>query len=262
MAVRVLPSPEVLPAHVPQPADIDDRRQLRRTVSVSAAEFARIGRRIMEVREEERRRIARDLHDVVGQALTGARLTLLSVRDGVNDWPTVSRIQETLAALDQAMSVVRTFTTELRPEALETMGLEAAIRWQVQRAGRDGGMDAAFESAEVPTHLRPDIELACFRVFQEALTNVIRHASAHAVRVRLERRDEFIALVIEDDGVGFDVEAVMRGPDVGQRLGLDGMLERARLVGGSVVFTSRLGRGSSVTAIFPALTETVDRRSA
>jgi signal transduction histidine kinase len=256
MAVSVVPSPDVL---VPRALQSEaDARGSRRTSPPtverrSPSDVGRLASRVTEAREEERRRIARDLHDVVGQALTGARLLLLSMRDGVADAAVATRLQDTLVVLDHAMATVRTFATELRPEPLDSLGLEAAVRWQVHRAGRDAGIETTFETNGLSHELTPEVELACYRVFQEAVTNVLRHASAQRLAVRLEQRRESVLLVVTDDGVGFDVGIVTRrGDDVGRTLGLDGMVERARLVGGSVAFTSRPDGGCSVIARFPA----------
>ncbi|HEY7589442.1 MAG TPA: sensor histidine kinase [Candidatus Limnocylindrales bacterium] len=210
----------------------------------------RLGRRMMEVREDERGRIARDLHDIVGQALAGARLMLISIREGLE--PTAAiRVQDTVAALDQAMAAVRTFSTELRPDVLENLGLESAIRWHVYRVARDSGIEASFDTSEVPPKLGRDLELACYRVCQEALANVVRHAGARSVRVRLAHRPRELELTVTDDGIGFDVASAQRRADAGDSLGLDAMAERVRLVDGSVAIVSSPGAGTSVTATFP-----------
>jgi signal transduction histidine kinase len=187
----------------------------------------------------------------VGQALTGVRLILLSLREGLQDDVTATRLHACVEAIDQALDVVRTFATDLRPEVLDSLGLESAIKWHLHQTNRDAGLRVSFEADASLPLLGRETELACFRVFQEAAMNVIRHAGAGTLTVRLLHRDGHLILAVVDDGVGFDVGEVLGRSQLGGRLGLDGMAERARLLGGSVDFASTPGHGTAVTARFP-----------
>jgi two-component system sensor histidine kinase UhpB len=216
-------------------------------------------RTLIEAQEEERGRIARDLHDVVGQALSAARLTIVSLRDGLADPVARTRLQDSLASLDQALATVRTFATGLRPAVLDDLGLEAAIRWQLNRGSRDGGFEASFACEPLP-RLPADVEIGCFRVFQEAFTNITRHAAARNVSVDLREAWGSLELIVRDDGAGFEVEEVLAGPRKGKSMGLTGMSERARILGGTVVVRSMPGYGTEVRAMFPTpIDMTVDR---
>lgn len=242
-----LASPEILPA-VSRP---ERRRSLLRDQAGTGIRVAGSTRTLMEAQEEERARIARDLHDVVGQALTAARLSIVSLRDGLADAAASTRLQESLVALDHALATVRTFAIGLRPALLDDLGLEAAIRWQLNRGSRDGGFDVGFECEALPARLRADVEIGCFRVFQEAFTNITRHAGAQHVSVDLRAAFGSLELTVRDDGIGFNVEAVVADTRAGKSMGLAGMIERARLLGGAVVLRSAPGYGTEVRATFP-----------
>jgi signal transduction histidine kinase len=199
--------------------------------------------------EAERARIARDLHDVVGQALTTVRLSVLSLDriDGMTG-ASGANISRSLAVIDDALRQVRTAAFDLRPAVLDDLGLAAALRAlgrQVQRQTRTV-VSCRVEVGE--SRLAPEIETTCFRVAQEAITNAVRHAGARHLQVRLQLRLRAHLLVLEvrDDGVGFD-PAQCSGATC---LGIAGMAERASLVGGSVAIRSEPGAGTRVTARF------------
>jgi signal transduction histidine kinase len=220
-------------------------------------------RTLIEALEEERRWIARELHDVVGQALTAARLSLLALRDGLADSPSSAHLQECMSALDLALATVRTFASDLRPAVLDDLGLEAAMRSHLARVSRNGGLRARLECGPLPAWLRPEGEIACFRVFQEALTNVTRHAAATDVAVVVGEVSGNLQLIVKDDGIGFDVEEAVAAARRGESMGLASMSERARILGGTLVLRSKPGRGTVVRATIPPPPEaTVDRISA
>jgi signal transduction histidine kinase len=220
-------------------------------------------RTLIEALEEERRWIARELHDVVGQALTGARLSLLALREGLDDSQSEARVQESMNALDHALATVRTFATDLRPAVLDDLGLEAAMRSHLARVARDSGLRATLECGPLPAWLRPEGEIACFRVFQEALTNVTRHAAARRVAVVLGEVGGNLQLTVKDDGVGFDIGAAVAAARRGESMGLASMSERARILGGTLILRSTPGRGAVVRATIPRPPDvTVDRASA
>jgi signal transduction histidine kinase len=209
-----------------------------------------LNRSLIEAHEVERRRIARDLHDVVGQALTMVKLSLIAIR---SDDPAAGRIQESLSVIDNALTVVRTFALDLRPAALDDLGLEAAIRSHLGRVGRDAGLQTALISDPRPLILEPEVEIHCFRMFQEAMTNVVRHANASHVTVLLRQRRARLQLIVRDDGAGFDPTAALAGIERGETLGLAGMSERAGLLNGSVRVRSAIGRGTEIVISVPAL---------
>ncbi len=218
---------------------------------------------ILEAQEEERRRIARDLHDVVGQSLAAARLGLVSMQerlaratdaapDGVTaDLDGAGPVGEAIAALDEALRSVRTFAIDLRPSILDDLGLAAAVRWVAGRFARDSGVSVVMDVTTAPFDIDCSVETACFRIVQEALTNIGRHAAAGLVSVSLSVDAGDLLLVVRDDGRGFDPADIERRARSGAHLGLVGMQERAAAAHGSLEIRSAPGRGTETRAVFP-----------
>jgi signal transduction histidine kinase len=206
--------------------------------------------RLVAVQEAERAHIARELHDVVGQALTAVRLKLLSL-DRVNATTGASgaEISDSIATIDAALDQVRMAAFELRPAILDDLGLATALRGMCRRIAGSAGLAVRVRAELGDDRLPQEVETACFRVAQEAITNVVRHAGARRIDVHLalQRRQRLLVLEIRDDGSGFDA-----GRCGGSRcLGIIGMSERASLVGGNVEVHSEQGAGTVVTARFP-----------
>src|SRR5205809_2261017 len=239
--------------------DITERRQAEQAVRERQAEARRsrerleaLSQRLLKLQENERRLIARELHDQIGQALTAVKLNLESLRSGrrAKAFP----LDESVAIVEQLMEAVRSMSLELRASVLDDLGLAAALRWYADRQGRRAGL-AVRVRTQLPTErLASDLETACFRVAQEAITNVARHAGAKRVEVDARAEDGTLDLTVRDDGTGFDVAAVRGGTTAEGSIGLDGMEERARLLGGDFRIDSQPGTGTTVWARFP-LTE-------
>jgi len=208
-------------------------------------------RDLLAAQELERRRIARDLHDVVGQALTAVKLSLEAQRRNHDTRTGDAELRRSIAIVDQAMRDVRDIAFDLRPAILDDLGLVAATRWYLSRQARIGGYRSTLRADAIRREVGVEIESACFRTLQEALTNVARHARATRVKVELRQAGDELILVVEDDGVGFCPRTTRR--PVGRRptLGLIGASERANLVGGSLDVASRPGEGTRITARFP-----------
>ncbi len=209
-----------------------------------------LSRRLVNAQEDERRRIARELHDETGQALTAAMMNLQLLRKGQVDVAAVPLIDDSLSIIEQALQRVRDLSLELRPSLLDDLGLVAALRWYVDRQARRAGYDGLLVVEPAHVHAPAEIEITCFRVVQEALTNVARHARASRVRVELGERGGELSLVIEDDGVGFDVDAARRGARAGASLGLLSMQERVVLLDGVLEIESEPGHGTVLRARF------------
>lgn len=146
---------------------------------------------------------------------------------------------------------MRSLALDLRPSILDDLGLVAALRWLVDRQARRAGLAGHFSSPKSEPALHPDVATACFRVAQEALSNVMRHARARNVWVRLRRDGAGVRLVVRDDGIGFDPREAGRRSSRGASLGLLGIRERTELIGGRAVIESEPGHGTSVVAWFP-----------
>jgi two-component system, NarL family, sensor histidine kinase UhpB len=208
------------------------------------AERRRARSAALHAQEEERARVARDLHDEVNQSLTGLLLRLEAVREAAP--PALEgELAETKALANQAMNELLSLARQLRPTALDDLGLAAAVGGQVEQLGR-GEIDAELAVEGDFSDLGDDAQLVVYRVAQEALSNAARHSGAGRVEVRLRRIDDGgIALDVSDNGRGFAFEESERG------LGLAGMRERALLVGGELTIESRPGHGTTVHLSLP-----------
>ena len=223
-------------------------RAARLVVLNDMSQLRALSRRLLEVQEEERRRLARDLHDDVGQALTALKIQLESLARGAG--PTSPRVAECVETTRHALERVRQLSLSLRPLQLDDLGLVAALRSHLDRHASLGGLTPHFYAAGVPESMPADIETACFRVAQEAITNVLRHARARNLWLRLSGADGRLALSVRDDGAGFELEAARRRGAAGASLGLVGMQERVALAGGSLELRSAPGQGTALLATF------------
>jgi len=209
-------------------------RMLRRL----EAERRRAGSAALRAQEEERARVARDLHDEVNQSLTGLLLRLEAVREAAP--PELEpQIAETRAVANKAMEELLSLARQLRPTALDDLGLAAAIAGQVEGLRRPG-LDAELHAEGDFSDLDDDAQLVLYRVAQESLSNAARHSAASRVDVSLRRNAGAVELTVADDGRGFAFEQSERG------LGIGGMRERALLVGGELTIESRPGQGTTV----------------
>ncbi|HEY2154658.1 MAG TPA: PAS domain-containing protein, partial [Isosphaeraceae bacterium] len=230
--------------------DVTELRKAEQARQEYAARLQSLSRRVLEVQEEERRHLARELHDEIGQVLGAVSANLQAVRGGCPDtaWP---RIDGCLGIVDRAIEEVRRLALDLRPAMLDDLGLAAALRWLVDQRARPAGLVANFvvQPSEMP--LPPDLAIACYRIVQEALTNVVRHARARQVWVELRQDRAEVQLVIRDDGVGFDPTEARRRAARGESLGLLGLQERTELLGGRSAIESEPGHGTTIRVRFP-----------
>jgi signal transduction histidine kinase len=209
-----------------------------------------LSRRLLEAQETERRHIARGLHDDVGHALTAVKINLEAMQRWADKPAFLTQLNESISVTERALDQVRNLSLGLRPSALDDLGLVPALRSYVDRLAQRGGFEAHLVVDPLEIDLPPEIETACFRVAQEALTNVVRHARARRVHIALERRPGALHMVIGDDGIGFDVPTVRKSLSRGTSLGLLGMEERVLLVGGQIEINSRPTLGTEVGVRF------------
>jgi signal transduction histidine kinase len=210
-----------------------------------------LSRRLLEVQEEERGRLARDLHDDIGQALTALKIQLESVPRSEGEGALRSRIDDCVETTRHTIERVRQLSLSLRPSQLDDLGLAAALRSHLDRQARVAGLVSHFDALEAPQELAPETETACFRVAQEAINNVLRHAHARNLWLHLAMVGGQLALSVRDDGRGFDVDSVRRRAGAAGSLGLVGMEERVALVGGAFELRSLPGKGTVMLATFP-----------
>jgi len=230
--------------------DITKRKQTEAKLEESRQRLQILSRRLLEVQESERRHIALELHDEIGQALTVAEMNLQVALQtpGAEAMP---RLKESLDAVERVLEQVRNLALNLRPAMLDDLGLETALVWLTNRQSELAGLKGEVHADALEHRLDPVIETECFRVAQEALTNVVRHAQAKNVTVELRKEGGQLHLRVRDDGTGFNL-ATVRGKAVqGASLGLLSMEERAVLAGGGLELASTLEKGTDVHAWFP-----------
>ena len=221
----------------------------RKRGEAAARNYSRL---LIEAQEAERQSIARELHDQIGQVLTAIRINLQTVRQSCETSESRASIDEGTEMVDQALGQVRDLSFELRPSLLDDLGLVAALRWYCDRYAKRTGIRTATVTnlASDEFRLRKELETACFRIVQEALTNVARHAEASSVLINLETLHTGISLSIKDDGIGFGEHSrnTAASPHL---LGLRGMQERALALGGEFEVNSAAPRGTEIRAHFP-----------
>jgi two-component system, NarL family, sensor histidine kinase UhpB len=203
------------------------------------AERRRAGSAALRAQEEERARVARDLHDEVNQSLTGLLLRLEAAREAAPP-ELAGELEETKSLANQAMRELLSLARQLRPTALDDLGLAAAVAGQVEQVSHSGAISAELIEEGDFSDLDSDVQLVVYRVAQEALSNATRHSEAGRIVVDLRRAGGGVELDVADDGRGFAFDESERG------LGISGMRERALLLGGDLTIESRPGRGTTV----------------
>jgi signal transduction histidine kinase len=214
------------------------------------ARLQALSTRTLNVQEEERRRIARELHDEIGQALTAVKIHVQAAQRHLAG-PAREILNESINVVDQALDQVRSLSLDLRPPQLDQLGLIAALRWHVDKQAAASGIAAEFSAPVLPRRLSSDLETVAFRIVQEAVTNTIRHSGATRVRVELKVDESKFTLSVADNGRGYDIDEARRRSLETGHAGLFGMQERAMLAGGAVEFDSAPGRGATIRAAFP-----------
>ncbi|HEX3035522.1 MAG TPA: GAF domain-containing protein [Thermodesulfobacteriota bacterium] len=231
--------------------DITKRKQAEERLNDYTEQLQTLSHRLMSAQEEERRNIARELHDEVGQVLTVVKINLQNIQHLIKNNKFARYINEGIAVVDNALEQIRNISLNLRPPMLDDLGLIATLRWFIDYQVQRTGFTTRFNTNLEQTRLYPDVEIVCFRIVQEALTNVARHAQAHNVDVELKKTDTELKVTIHDDGVGFDVQGTYERAARGESSGLLGMQERVRLVGGQIRIESKPMKGTTVCARFP-----------
>jgi signal transduction histidine kinase len=223
-------------------------RELLERLQRNEREFRRLGRAAWRVQEDERRRLARELHDGVGQNLTAIKHRLAAILAALPEEGREVRaaLEATIALCGDTLEDTRELSRLLRPPILDDLGLEAALRWLVRSQGEASRLDIALDIEPLPA-LDSDLQTLLFRVAQEALNNAARHADARSVLVRLVARGGLLQLQVSDDGRGCDPEIALSSGGSG----LGGMRERLRLYDGRLELHSAPGAGTRLRAVVP-----------
>jgi signal transduction histidine kinase len=210
-------------------------------------------RQIISAQEDERRRVARELHDVTSQALAtlAVRLETLTAPRGTNFKNAETQLEEIKSLLARTSKEVHELIYNLRPSLLDDLGLPAALRSCARNTFEGSGVEVHVEVAGQEKRLPPQVEIAVFRIVQEAIANIARHSRAESAYISLEFKDESIVIQVEDDGIGFDLTQVSTSGSGKECVGLLGMKERAELLGGTLTIDTKPGRGTRVAMEIP-----------
>jgi len=234
----------------------EDQARLLEQVRAGRERLHVLSKRLLEVQESERRQIARELHDEVGQALTGLKFVLqIAARAPAEN--TAAKLGEAQTLVNELIARVRDLSLELRPAMLDDLGLLPALLWYVERFGAQTQIRVDLGHSGMERRLAPEVETAGYRIVQEALTNIARHASDSEATVRMWIDDNVLHLKVEDWGKGFDVDTALASNRTG---GLTGMRERAILLGGQLMVESVPGVGTRVSAEVPLSGSHLERR--
>ena len=234
---------------------IDSRKRIEDQVRDSREELRALSAHLQSVIEKERARIAREIHDELGQVLTGLKFDVSWLRDRATETmrvPEREKLNATLKNIDAAIHSVRRIATELRPPVLDTLGLTAAIEWQAKDFEGRTGIRCQLNPMAEDIPVNRDSATAIFRIFQEALTNIGRHAMATEVNVGLERVNGRLLLSIEDNGRGIEATRVAGS----HSLGILGMQERVRLLSGQMSISGEPGQGTIINVDIPLTADT------
>ena len=228
--------------------DVTDRHLASEQIRVSREQLRALASRLQAVREEERTGIAREIHDELGQALTGLKLDIAWMKHRLpKNHEMMDHCASIIARIDQTLTAVRRIATELRPSVLDQLGLEAALEWQGQEFSTRTGIEVGIEIATSGIPLPDDLGSSAFRILQESLTNVARHAQATYVTIRLTQTPDLLVLEVTDNGIGAPMECLGGTTS----LGVIGMRERALACGGEFIIDGHPDRGTTVQLRVP-----------
>jgi two-component system sensor histidine kinase UhpB len=227
--------------------DITDRKQANMEVLQAREELQQLNQYLMDARENERASVAMEIHDELGQALTAMKIDMTWVVEHIHETDKAAdKLSRIIDMTNDTIKRVQRISSELRPGLLDDLGLATAIEWYCGEYEERTGIKCELSLADVDDGDKR-INLAMFRIFQEALTNVIRHACAKTVRVMLQYAKHAITMIIEDDGVGITHAKIASG----KSLGLIGMRERARQINGTIEFLNRSKSGTRIVTVIP-----------
>jgi signal transduction histidine kinase len=229
--------------------DITERKRVEESLRDSARRLRFLSSKLLSVQESESRRISMEIHDALGQNLAVLKLQLdaISKRLRKDQRPLKDECRKALGLINQVIESARNLSRDLSPSIIEDLKLGGTLKWMLQDFKTQTGIQTVLEMDDINGLFSNDDEVIIYRIFQEALRNVIKHAEAHRVKVGIERRDREVTFQIADDGKGFDLEKVWNRHVAERSLGLAALYERSRMLGGSLEITSRKGQGTRIT---------------
>jgi PAS domain S-box-containing protein len=229
--------------------DITKQKLAENELRAAKEQLQTLSKRLLEILENERRHIARELHDEIGQELSLLRNDLETMCMS-SDQISVGNMKGSIIIVDRLIHRINELSFDLRPAILDDIGLLPALRWYANRIVKNARLNVRLVADSLDHAVPAEIETACFRVAQEALINVVRHANARSVTIKLRQKKERLEMNIKDDGIGFDVKSAQKRAATGESFGLLGMQERVILAGGSIEIESVPERGTEVRACF------------
>lgn len=227
------------------------RRRAEEELLVAHGRLQALSKQSMRLQEQERRQLARDLHDEIGQAFTALKVNLQTIQRTTDPKRKTTSLNDSFVIIDQTVARVRDMALDLRPSMLDDFGLASAVRWYVGKQGERAGIRTKVNSVAIPQGLSPDALVACFRIVQEGVTNILRHAKASRMAVTLRPIKKGVKLVVEDDGIGFSPNEAMRVSGERSHLGLIGIQERIRAFNGQLRISSEKRKGTKLSAMIP-----------
>ena len=232
--------------------DITVRKQNEIKLLESEQRLRELAAQLLNIQEIERSRISKELHDELGQAMMLLKFQVSAIHEKLTDPATRKESSEVLENIDEAIENIRRLAKDLSPTVLESLGISAAVRFLLEEFGKSSNIAVAADIDEVNDLLAPKVQRHIYRIFQEALTNIGRHAQARQVKAMIKGSEQCISVLIQDDGKGFEVDEVLADRPKARRFGLATIKERVQLIGGSLDLKSELGSGTKITFTVPA----------
>ena len=229
--------------------DVTERKEAEGKLKESSEQLRELSRHLQNVREAERMNIAREIHDELGQQLTGLKMDIawLMKKAGQDDPVIKTKFDDTLLLIDGTVKSIRRIATELRPSIIDDLGLNAAIEWQISEFSERLDVEIEFENNFDDKNVPSDISIGVFRILQESLTNIAKHAGAEKLKIKIEQLDNTLQLIVQDDGIGFDTKA--KQTDLS--FGLLGIKERTGMMQGECHIFSKPGGGTTIEIKIP-----------
>ena len=233
--------------------DNTERKRAEEKIASFQKDLINLNKHIEDLREKERKQIARDLHDDLGQKLTALNIDIAWVKNKLpkSNYQILEKIESIGELINETSKSIRDIASEIRPSILDNLGLIAAIKWQAKRFKKSSGINCRLVLSPEETEIGPELSINIFRIIQEALTNIIRHSQASEVIIRMLKKDKTLELKIIDNGIGIDKESISKSGS----FGLLGMSERAKVCNGEFNISKKEGGGTVLSLILP-FTET------